>query len=1685
MFSGFASPEEPQLDAVSYYRDIRPILQEKCHGCHQPAKAGGEFVMTSTQALLAGGSSGQAIVPHKPDESYLVEQITAVDGEAAMPLEGDPLSEAETALVRKWIAQGASDDTPSSARQVYDAEHLPQYTAPPVVTSLDYSPDGQLLAIAGFHEVLLHHPDGSGLVARLVGLSERIESACFSPDGKWLAVTAGSPARMGEVQIWDVATRQLKTSVPVGFDTLYGASWSPDGSLVSFGLPDNTLRVIRAETGQQVLFMGGHHDWVLDTVFSLKGDHLVSVSRDMTAKLTHVETERFIDNITSITPGALTGGINSVARHPGKDEILVGGADGVPRIYRLFRETERRIGDDANLVRQFPPLPGRIWSVAYSPDGKRVAAGSSLNEQGWVHIYSADFDSTTPELVKKAFGKVASERTPEEMQAVAEYHARDVPLVHAIVFDTPVFAVAFDPSQGALAAAGGDGTVRIVDLDSGSIVTSFDPVPAHASPAPTWSGSMASGASLKQGRHAPMDRPPPGLDVVELTVTPSEVVLDNPHSYQQALLTGRLASGELVDLTRQAAWHPDTPVSEVDQLGTIRPSVDGRGTIVVGYGAYQATVAVEVSGLSGDYHPDFIRDVMPIISRLGCNAGTCHGSKNGKNGFKLSLRGYDPLADVRALVEDHAARRVNLASPDDSLMLLKATGAVPHEGGVVTERDSHYYGVLREWIADGARFDAESRKVARIELFPTNPVLASAGGQQQFRVVAHYPEGTTRDVTHEAILQSGNTDVATADDYGLVTAVRRGEAAILARYEGAYAATTLTVMGDREGFEWQPPETWGRIDELVADKWQRLKLQPSELCTDSDFLRRVYLDLTGLPPSGDEVRAFLADSRPVRAKRDEVIDRLIGSAAFVDHWTNKWADMLQVNAKYLGTDGARLFREWIRVQVEQNTPYDRFVYAVLTATGSNKEHPEASYFKILRAPDVIMENTMHLFLATRFNCNKCHDHPFERWTQDQYYQTAAYFAHVALSEDADNSQGQRIGGSDVESAKPLYEIVADGPSGDVIHERTRAVTPPAFAYDATFSCDAGASRRVQLASWLTARDNPYFATSYVNRLWGYLLGVGIIDPLDDIRAGNPPTNRELLEYLTEQFVEHDFDVRHILRLICTSRTYQLSIETNRWNQEDTTNFSHALPRRLPAEVLFDAVHAVTGSQPRIPGVPPGTRAAQLADPQVDVPSGLLANLGRPPRESACECERASDVQLASVMSLLNDPAIAAAIADPENALARLVELAPDDDKVIEEVFLRILNRPPSDKERAVVLAHWAQIADDHEALIESLAEAEAGWAKEKAKRQAERLLAIRRARADIDAYRPEHQRLRREAEEAQRQRTASAETALRQHEARVPELARQWESQLGISRLWTEWQPLKPRELAASGGIELKLLDDDSVLASGNLNAADYTLTIDADSVHATGFMVEALPHDELPGFGPGLNPDGNFVVTEVQVDWHPSGEPTAVNHARFAGARADHNQDGFDVAKAINGDLERNDTGWAVAGQVQRPHWARFQLAEPITTDGPTTLVVRLYCRYGNGDYPLGCFRLWLTDSAAPLELGLPRSIAEALKKPPEARGEGENQTLQAYVRDTDGDYLDRRHALAGEKRPLPPDAKMVMLETALAQAERSVEDDPRLVRLRQDCEQSVEQLVQRRLTAAQDLAWALINNSAFLFNR
>ncbi len=1678
--------ETPAADAVSFDKQVRLIFQANCQGCHQPAKAGGQYVMTDFAKLVKGGESGSAaVVPGKPEGSYLLQLITPKDGKAEMPKGKAPLTVAEIEIVKKWIAQGAKDDTAAGAKQRYDQDHPPEYTRPPVVTSLDFSPDGQTLAISGFHEVLLAKAETGELIGRLVGLSERIESVRFSPDGARLAVTGGLPGRMGEIQIWDVATKKLTMSVTATFDTVYGGSWSSDGKLIAFGGADNLVRAIDTTTGQQVLQNGAHSDWVLDTGFSPDSSHLVSVSRDMTAKLTEVGTQRFVDNITSITPGALKGGIQAVASLPNRDEVLAGGSDGVPKIYRLYRKTARVIGDDANMLRSLSAMRGRIFGVATSRDGFRFAASSALDGTGQVFVFRFD-PAQVPDNVKAMLAKKFADRAPAEKDAI-ENHFKAAALTESKVeVKANVYAVAFRPDGNIIAAAGSDGIVRLIDAATGQVTKEFSPAPVKPTNAAAPSQLAANFKPAVEKLET--ESLPPGTKVVGLEVLPASIKLTSPFDYAQLLVTAKLDNGDRVDATRLVQAQSAAATVTISPTGIVKATADGASAIGVKLGDQTATVPVEAVGIAAEFHPDFIRDVNPVLSRVGCNAGTCHGAVKGKNGFKLSLRGYDPIYDVRALTDDLSSRRVNLASPDDSLMLLKTTAAVPHMGGQVIQPGEPYYEIVRRWVADGVKLDLNTPRVTKIEVLPQNPIVQLIGAKQQLRVLATYADGRVRDVTREAFVESGNTEVAAAERGGILKSLRRGEAPMLVRYEGSYAATTLTVMGDRTGFVWAEPPANNKIDTLAASKWQRMKIQPSGLASDAEFIRRVYLDLTGLPASVDQVKAFLADTRDTKVKRDELVDKLVGSDDFVEYWSNKWADLLQVNGKFLAREGATSFRKWIRDEITANTPYDQFAKKVITATGSNKDVPQAAYYKILREATATMENTTHLFLAIRFNCNKCHDHPFERWTQDQYYETAAYFAQYGL--DRDPASGDRnIGGTAVEGAKPLYESVVDRAAGEVLHERTSQPTPPKFPFQLTSQVTPASAppapkpRRMEFADWLTSKDNPYFAKSYVNRLWGYLFGVGIVEPIDDIRAGNPPTNPELLDYLTQEFLASNFDVRHVMKLICKSRTYQLSVESNQFNVDDKINYSHAQPRRLPAEVLFDTVHRATGTVTKIPGVAPGSRAAALPDSGIELPSGFFATFGRPVRESACECERSGGLQLGPVMALISGATIADAIADPTNDLTKLVAAQPDDAQLVNELALRVLNRPAADAEHKAFGNALAELDADHQKLAASLKQRETDVAARLPDLMKKRDESIARTKEELAAYEKEVAPRNAEMEKKRQEGIAARQADIKAYDDRLAAKIGEWEKTQTSN---VEWISLLPTSATGSKETTLSVESDRSVVveAKGARNAV-LTMTFPTNLRNITAFRLEAIADAKAPNGGPGRAGDGNFVLTEIEVFASPDAKPAEAKKVELHKPLANFSQANFEIAKAISGNPNDGNKGWAISPAYGVTHWATFETKQPINIEGGAQLKVVMHHKFNQPDYVLGRFRISVAVDKTDVGLSLADEYKAIVATPAAQRKPEQTALLAKHYKAVDQEFRNLQAALGVASQPLPVDPKLVELQGKLELVNQPLPPDGRLLQLQADVKNSEAQLGNKRLTAAQDVVWALINTPSFLFNR
>jgi hypothetical protein len=662
----------------------------------------------------------------------------------------------------------------------------------------------------------------------------------------------------------------------------------------------------------------------------------------------------------------------------------------------------------------------------------------------------------------------------------------------------------------------------------------------------------------------------------------------------------------------------------------------------------------------------FAREVVPVLTRAGCNSGACHGTPSGKNGFRLSLRGYDPALDIYTLAKEMAGRRIDRIDPVRSLILQKGTGAVPHEGGRRLDPDSVQYRLVRDWIAQGARDDRDaSPRATVLSVTPTNAIVDAPASEQRLRVTATFPDGAQRDVTHLTRFTVSDEMAVRVDAGGTAIKLKTGEVVVIAEYMGLMTPAVILFRDPKPDFRWPDPPEFNFIDRHVFAKLKVLQIEPAPLCTDAEFVRRAYLDAVGRLPRPDEVRSFLADSDP--KKRSKLIDRLLELPEFADWWALKWSDRLGVNQRFVGKIGAVKYHQWVRGAMAANVPEDVFARTILTASGANYSNPPAGFYRRLRNPEFRAEEIAQLFMGARVGCAKCHNHPGESWTQNDYYGLAAFFARI-----------QYRNGPFFVGIYDKEETVLAKRDGEMKHPRTGEEVPPKFPGGAVADLGSEDDRRDAFARWLTAPDNPYFARAAANRIWFHLFGRGIVDPVDDFRGTNPPSIPALLDALATDLVAHKFDRKHLIRTIMNSRVYQLSGRKNPTNADDVRYFSRHVPRRIAAEALLDAVCDVTGVPEKFKGFPEGTRAVQL--PDGEFPYTFLQVFGRPPRASACECERDTDTTLHMALMLQGGDFIQSKLTNPDGRVRKLAASGLPDDKLIEEMFLLALSRGPTVEE---------------------------------------------------------------------------------------------------------------------------------------------------------------------------------------------------------------------------------------------------------------------------------------------------------------------------------------------------------------------------------------------------------------------
>lgn len=684
--------------------------------------------------------------------------------------------------------------------------------------------------------------------------------------------------------------------------------------------------------------------------------------------------------------------------------------------------------------------------------------------------------------------------------------------------------------------------------------------------------------------------------------------------------------------------------------------------------------------------PDFRRDVSPILSRAGCNQGACHGNLSGKGGFKISLRGEDPDFDFLTLTRGHLARRTDPLNPDQSLVLQKATGALSHEGGRRFARNSEEYRILRDWIAAGTPAGSQS-VVTKITVTPPVQVIVEPADTCSIRVEATFSDGTTRDVTRFAVLESTAPGIALVGGNGTIRREQFGETSIQIRYMNAQTAARLAFVPARGDFRWPDPPERNVVDKHIFAKLRALRMKPAPASNDATFLRRVHLDLLGVLPSAAEASAFLTDLDP--DKRAKLIDRLLERPEFADYWALKWSDLLRNEEKVLDHKGTQVFHAWVRDQLAANTPLNEFARSVISARGSTYVQPPANFYRALRDPYSRSEATAQVFLGIRVQCARCHNHPYDRWTQNDYHEWSAFFARVQY----------RVIGNNRKDTFDDHEFVGEqvvwmDRRSELPNPRNgQPLAPKLLGQDKPLNLPGDADRLQVLADWVADPGNPFFAKAQVNRVWFHLLGRGLVDPIDDFRAANPPSNPELLDALAADFAAHRFDLRYLIRVILNSQTYQLSCETNDTNRDDVANFAHALIQPLKAEPLLDALSQVLEAPVKFEGFPLGTRAAELPDAQVGARGSLpgigprfLKAFGKPDRLLSSECERGDDTTLVQAFQLLTGGLLHQLLVQPNNRIGRLIKQGKNNVAIIEELYLAGLCRLPTEREKEAALS---------------------------------------------------------------------------------------------------------------------------------------------------------------------------------------------------------------------------------------------------------------------------------------------------------------------------------------------------------------------------------------------------------------
>ena len=756
-------------------------------------------------------------------------------------------------------------------------------------------------------------------------------------------------------------------------------------------------------------------------------------------------------------------------------------------------------------------------------------------------------------------------------------------------------------------------------------------------------------------------------ELVDVQVYPKDANISTKRGKQSLVVQAKYSDSTTRDVTAEAKYTFADPKFAKLEKNTLLPLADGETTLKIEFSGRTLTMPVRVAKATEDRPVAFSLDVMPVFLKSGCNSGSCHGSARGKDKFRLSLFGFDPQRDYFCLTREEVGRRINIARPDDALMLEKANGRVTHTGGKRFERDSWQYRTVREWLSNGAPNDPpKTPKVVDVEIRPMQAVLEGSGATQQLTVRAKYSDGTVRDVTEKTVFISNNGIAAKASPAGLITSGKPGEAFIMARFDQITTGTQIISIPKLPDYKFPDEPAANYIDTLVYAKHRKVRITPSGLCDDNTFIRRLYLDVIGLLPEPQAVQSFMDDKSP--DKRAKLVDELLNRPEFVKMWVMKWAELLQIRTdnNRFQYKNAILYFEWLRSQFEKNRPMNEIVQEILGSKGGTFSNPAGNYYQIERDAKKLMENTVQIFMGMRIQCAQCHNHPFDRWTMNDYYSFANFFSQVGRKGGEDNRE----------------IIIYNRGSGSVRHPVGNRDMPPKFLGGETPDT-AGKDRRELLAKWLASDDNPFFAKNLANIVWGHFMGMGIVEPVDDVRISNPPSNPELLEELGQRFSKSGYNFKQLVRDICNSRTYQRTVQSNDSNREDTRNFAKASIRRVRAEVLLDIISQVTNTKNKFRGLPNGASAVEIVDGRTS--TYFLTTFGRATRDTVCSCEVALEPNLSQALHLLNGSTVNSKCTQG-GVVAKALAAKKTPSEIIDDLYMRCLARKPFAAEKEKLMA---------------------------------------------------------------------------------------------------------------------------------------------------------------------------------------------------------------------------------------------------------------------------------------------------------------------------------------------------------------------------------------------------------------